>query len=243
MNCWNYYLLEYSSHKKTVDTLLGGEFRANGRILFLEMFLFIFYFFQCNFQCCEGKTLNFILLLMLSETKISNVLDTHHLKCKRTYFFSLQFPYSLVCRLRSNVYCILQQKDSLNPITCVCLQKKRTHHRIMAPRHYMHACSHSQTQGKSSLTTAAVTSARCDVERHYRPSLSHGGNLCEGVTGVSVRGEGECISGLDRLRDSRGELQRLPAVKTWLRGRHCNIMFTLLSRAPRGPPAAVWTSP
>lgn len=30
------------------------------------------------------------------------------------------------------------------------------------------------------LTVAAVTCARCDVERHYRPTLSHGKNLCAG---------------------------------------------------------------
>ena len=162
------------------------------------------------------------------------------------FFFAIPVLSGMPAKIKCVFYITTERLPQSHNMCVSTKKKKRTCHRIMAPRHYTHACSHGQTQGKSSLTTAAVTSARCDVERHYRPAPSHSGNLCEGVTGVSVRREGECISGWDRLRDSRGELQRLPAVKTWLRGRHCNIMFTLLSRTPLTPPppnTAVWTSP
>lgn len=124
---------------------------------------------------------NIVYVNVLPETlfEINNICSTSQ-NLKKMHLISISIHY------------ILQVQISYNHTT----QHRNTN--TLLSRHLtdtVQSLGVSRHEGKL-LAVAAVTSARCDVERHYRPSLSHGENLCAGaVTGVSVRREGECISG------------------------------------------------
>lgn len=99
----------------------------------------------------------------------------------------------------TNVYSILHTET----ICGVCLRQRHQHHGT--PPLHAYECSHGQTQGK------APHYGRGDVcplwcgKTLSTFSISWLKPLCGVATGVSVRREGECISGWDRLRDRRGD--------------------------------------
>lgn len=99
--------------------------------------------------------------------------------------------------------------------------KEAPHCHVILTRTCMHTVTLSRGQ-----TRGRAPSPHRDADRHYRPSPRHGRKPpCTPVTGAGGGREGEWISGWGRLRARRGWLQSLRAVKTWLRGQHCNTTF------------------